>query len=683
MARRQGGADDPRTFGEAFQVRWSKAPDQKKRNYGEVFHNSPGFDALHMIAQDVANARFELYDRRSYLRNPAKATEYKNHPILDFLADPCPRHKELDGFMVHYMTTAYLSMVGEFFWVLERNAQGYPVAAYPVLPTWVVQTWSVTFPYYRIIPQGVTSNREIIVEGDDIIWFKNPSLVDPFGRGRGRDEAIGDELESDEYAAKYQKNLFYNDGQPPMIVSMPDAGRDVVENLKETWIQKVTGWMNARKPMFTNSKVEVQRLTDSVREMDMVESRKALRDIFNQHYALPPEMRGILENSNRATIDSADYLYKKNVLTRMVTRYLQILNRQLVPQFDDTLILVADDIVPADEEKKKADALAAFTAGILKENEVREIFGWPVQPDGDERKKTPAPGLPEKPEPVAEPPKPKPKSVKADTPGQGILPFDDAQADKDKAWARFDRKATKDEAEFKRAARDVAILQKREFWKAFRKSFDAGADAVTAIERASEEVYGLTMDEATAAKIAPAWSRAVTSGYEIADAMLGGGVAFDLYRDEFSAWVESHGLEMAKEINGTTRDKLLALRPEVQVGMESGWSMQKLRNHLNAVYDQLGTTRAELIARTEVLSSINHGQYKVYAGEGVQKKEWVHAGVGVFSRETHMHVAGPIGIHEKFQVEGAPDGMMYPGDPAGGAVNVCNCRCTIYPVLEV
>lgn len=659
-------ADDPATFGQAFQVRWSRAPEQKKRNYGEVFHNSPAFDALDMIAQDLAMVKWEVYDKASYERNPETAIEYKNHPLLDLLHDPCPGHKELDGYMMHYMTAAYLRMVGEFFWVLERNALGYPVAAYPVLPTWVVQRWSITFPYYRVIPQGVTSNREIVINGDDIIWFKNPNLVDPYGSGRGRDEAIGDEIESDEYAAKYQKNLFYNDGQPPLIVSLPDASQEVTANLKETWVQKITGWMNARKPMFTNTKVEVNKLTDSVREMDMVESRKALRDIFNQHYALPPEMRGILENSNRSTIESADYLYKKNVLSRLVYRYCFILNRQLAPQFDKNIILCYDEIVPQDDVAARADALALFNAGIATENEVREIFGWKEQPDGTGRKP--------KPEPVAVAPS---KTPEATGPGVKKKSLD---LDKDKAWNKFDKKASSEEAEFKKAVRDAARVQKAAFWTAFRKSFDGGADAMTALDMAAQEVYGVHMDEATASTLAPAWARAVRAGYETADEILGGGISWDLFRDEFADWVHDHGLEMAKEINGTTRDRLLALRPTVEEAVRNGAGTNVLKRTLNKVYTQLGTTRAEVIARTEVLSSINHGQFRVYQNEGVPMKMWYHAGFGPNSREAHTHVQGPIPMNQDFTVNGIA--MAYPGDPRGGPGEVVNCRCTIIPIFE-
>lgn len=405
-------------YGAGYEIRWSRAPSQSTRNRGEIFHTSPAFDSLDLICQDVSNSLLDacLYDAQAYRKDKESAKEIKDHPLLTLLRDPCPGHIELDGYSVWYMAAAYMRLK-EFFLVIERNGSGQPIALYPAIPQWVVQTPSVTYPYFRVMPQGVTSAQQIEVLPQDMIWFKNPDLTDPFGRGRGRDETIDDEVESDEYAAKYQKNLFYNDGQPPIVIS-GDFDQPTAQVLKESWIQKVTGWINARKPMFLGAtNLKIDKLTDSVREMDMVESRKALRDIFNQHYSLPPEMRGILENSNRSTIDSADYLYKKNVLSRQIKRMLQILNRQLVPQFDQRLTLVCDDLVPQDTQAMQERALKEFQAGLITKNEYCRKVGDKEESNGDWYLRpssvvmVPASEADQVPEPVAvQPPAPNIKS---------------------------------------------------------------------------------------------------------------------------------------------------------------------------------------------------------------------------------------------------------------------------------
>ena len=691
MAKRRppNGGETPEQIRDGYVVRWSRAPDGKNRNFAEVFHRSPGFDALDMIAQDVANADFKVFDKAQLDKDPEKAKPVPNHPICKLLEDPCPGHKEIDGYTLKYITSAYMSFAGEFFWIIERNSSGYPAALYPCPPSWMVQTWSIAFPFYRVLPQGVTSAHEIIVAGDDVVWFKNPNLSDPFGRGRGRDEAIGDELESDEYAAKYQKNLFYNDGQPPLIISLQDADSTAVENLKETWIQKVAGWVNARKPMFTNSKVDVQKLTDSVREMDMVESRKALRDIFNQHYALPPEMRGILENSNRSTIDSADYLYKKNVLSRHARRFAQIITRQLLSQFDERLVFAPVNLVPEDVVTKKKEALDLFRAGLLLENEVRRVYGFQEAPDGNIRLRPGSMGMVLagegniKPEPVVppaapgaeeeeeeeetpKPPKPEKPKNKAYTPAQ-----------RKAFWDKFDRKAIDTEATFQTAVKKLSDRQANMFKAQFDAGISKGLEPVAAMDAAISFVFGTKMDIETFNALAPSWSDGVKSGGLLGSEAVSVSVDWAKANPVFQAWVKDHGLDQAKNINGTTKAYLQQMRAPIEQMIEEGKSIEAITEMLATTFTKLSTSRAELIARTETLSSVNFGQFTIYKQAGVAKKEWLATQDGS-TRESHASMDGKqVGMDDRF-----PNGLLYPGDSAGGAGEVCNCRCTVIPVLE-
>jgi hypothetical protein len=51
------------------------------------------------------------------------------------------------------------------------------------------------------------------------------------------------------------------------------------------------------------------------------------------------------------------------------------------------------------------------------------------------------------------------------------------------------------------------------------------------------------------------------------------------------------------------------------------------------------------------------------------------------SRDSHMEMDGKeVGVDEDFEVSGYP--MAYPGDNRAPAGEVCNCRCSTYPVLS-
>jgi hypothetical protein len=85
-----------------------------------------------------------------------------------------------------------------------------------------------------------------------------------------------------------------------------------------------------------------------------------------------------------------------------------------------------------------------------------------------------------------------------------------------------------------------------------------------------------------------------------------------------------------------------------------------------------------MIARTETLMAsarAKEGQIKEFDAVGVDfEKEWIHDHPKV-PRETHVALSGKrVKRDEKFNVNGKM--MKYPGDPAGGASEVINCRCS-------
>lgn len=98
------------------------------------------------------------------------------------------------------------------------------------------------------------------------------------------------------------------------------------------------------------------------------------------------------------------------------------------------------------------------------------------------------------------------------------------------------------------------------------------------------------------------------------------------------------------------------------------------------VQDALGVaeTRAVTIARTEVVGASNAGSLGAVEalGEyGPARKVWL-ATVDSRTRESHMDADGQeVALDEPFQVGGYD--LEFPGDPAGPAEEVINCRCTV------
>jgi HK97 family phage portal protein len=692
-------------IGNTLTPRWSYPPRRTTQLYYEMFHTSPRLDALKMLAEDVAAAQFKMFDKKKYKFDKDNADPIQEHPIYDILENPMPNNLELDGFVLSFLTEVYLNLIGEAFWVMERANNGIPAEVYPIPPNWMLQTPTTNVPYYLIVPLGNTSHKPLPVDPKDVIWFKEPDIVSPFGRGRARTEAIGDELESDEFAAKYAKNYFYNDATPPLIIEAPGATPDAVERFKESWMQKVGGFLNARKPGVIPWKdSKITKLADSAREMDFVESRKFLRDVCNQHWAQPPELSGILENSNRSTIDSAYYLWTKNVVSKRLMRKQAVLNRQFVPQFDKTVTLVFDNVVPDDAAFDLQVATTGLNAGTITVDEWRHINKKAPLPNGRGDVLLRPFNISEisldKSEPVQEPVAPaKPESAIEETipevPPKKIFKSAFNDEARSIAWKMFDRRATSGEKAFKDAVHKTVERQRKVFKKAIRNNGDIDA----AVSIALRDTFTKDEDKALESDLSPAWLQSMKHGYNQATETLAGkaiegvikkdgvSASWDIVNPKMREWIDTNGLLKAEGINDVTEDKLRkAIAATIAEGLDSGENINQLRNRIldatDGVYDDMDVVRANNIARTETCATVNFGQVTTYKEDNVEQKEWLSS-QDDRTRDDHQIGEGwgdpyVVGIDEDFEIGG--DMMQAPGLGSDPAEN-CNCRCTILPVI--
>lgn len=676
-----------------IQKLWSQAPEANVSSLLELFHTSPRLDAIDIKAQHIAGAPWALYDKAAWEESPDEAQPIKNHPAIDLLTEPCPAYPEIDGAVLMYLTYVYKRITGEAFWWKIRN--GSRIESLYIMPkSWCLQTPSYGSPYFLFIPYGVAGGTSIKARPEDVVWFKSPNAADPYSRGRGRSENMLDEYEADELAAKYQKNYFYNDATPPIAVHAPGANAEEVNQLKQSWFERVGSFLRARAPAFlTWQDAKIEKLSDSAREMDFVESRKFMRDMANQHEQLPPEIMGILENSNRSTIDAAFYLLTKSVLTPELASLDATITSQLIAcDYDNRIVYRHKNTVPEDEAFKLAKVNAGVERGMLKRSEWKKAMGYPVEP-GDEVYVIPF-GLVEtragqRPEPE---PEPEPVEPLEELPAKTI-DFTITKATKGRftpeqkaaIWKTFDTKAASGEPFFMQAVRRIAGAQNKLFHDTFKDELGGSRDFEGAIERTCRKVLGKSADAAVKSGLAPAWLASMKQGFELAREVLGGGIDFTLYNPKFNAWVDKAGLLKAREINDTTRTALREkLAAEVSEGVQAGESMPKIAARIRAaadgVYKNMSEARAMTIARTETMSSVNAGQFEVYKGEGATKKEWL-ATQDDRTRDAHIEANGQVvGIDEAFVVDG--EELMYPGAPTGSAGNLCNCRCTVLPVLE-
>lgn len=329
------------------------------------------------VVRDAALRGLHRDNRQRHLVRLLKAgllREVVDHPMLDLLANP---NDMMTGDVALKVTQIWLDIKGEAFWLVAFNADGTPGSLYPVPPHWVTAVPTTEAPYFVISAGGL----QMRIEQRAVVWLRDVDPENPYGRGTGVAESLGDELETDEYAAKYLKSWFFNSAAPSLIVAFEGATGPQLKEARELWERTHRGVHNAHRTHFASGKMNAQKLDTAFREQQLVELRRMERDTVIQVFNVPPECVGIIENSNRATIDAASYMYAVGVEHPRI-EFLRIqVSSQLMPLYpgSEYALLEATLSVPEDLSRRLEVMKAQPTAFEL--NEWRTEAGYEPHPE--------------------------------------------------------------------------------------------------------------------------------------------------------------------------------------------------------------------------------------------------------------------------------------------------------------
>lgn len=162
------------------------------------------------------------------------------------------------------------------------------------------------------------------------------------------------------------------------------------------------------------------------------------------------------------------------------------------------------------------------------------------------------------------------------------------------------------------------------------------------------------------------------------------GVSFDLEAEFAQEFIQNRANQLTANVTQTTYDAITAALAE---GVGEGEGIPDLAARIEAVFNDMrgpgsfdanSGVRSVAIARTEVTSAFGASTRAAITGlpaDVVAAVQWI-ATPGGRTRESHATADGQIvAVSEPFIVGG--HSMLYPGDPAGPADEVINCRCAL------
>jgi HK97 family phage portal protein len=675
------------------------APVQKTVSYGEIFGHGISMDkffnqvikpyesiatvykAVKALCDNVPQAKLNIY-------NKATDEETDDPTLRALIENPNPTQSQSD-FIQEWV--GYYALYGEGFikMVLSLGqvagiARGLPAQLYnldpskikEVLDSYMLKEWRYGTTIYQL--------QELIHTKD----------FNPYNRYRGMSplKPIADEMEIDQASLTFNSAFFKNNANAGLILSTDDQlGKDQREALIKTLKAKYSGGENAFKTLILEKGLKPQDTGHSShKEMEFIEQKRLMREEILGIWRTPKALFNITDDLNYATFMGQMRVFWLYGLMPIMRKLEDSLNKNIVTPYNANLRIGFDyKNTPAFQEDFKERAV---TAEILNRigftgNEINEKLelGFEDKTWRDDWwinfSLVPAKDA-------------------------GTIREDQQQANADRLQAIADQNNNNNNnGQEPNAGKSLAMnVRKSNFIKMFLKGqgnierlmeskisryFMELRTKVLKLSVEDLKHHTLNIDwqaenERLVKLIKPVMLEGIKTGVAIGEQVLGRKKHLDdqSFEHRVNSLLQIR-MDKLTGINNTIKNRLTntlatTLNEQIQAGASATQQVEALREAVRSFFN-LSASRALLIARTESGGAVNGGSMLYYQNEGVQAKEWVTAHDELV-RESHREAEaqGAIPMANSFA-----NGLMYPQDQSSGEpAEVCNCRCSLLPVVE-
>lgn len=310
--------------------------------------------------------------------------EVPRHPALDTWNNPNPHmtQRELVETWIQHE-----ELVGDGFLAVETLGLGFPVELWPLRPDRMSPVPSRDDYLAGWEMRGV-DGQTTRFEPREILQLKHgPHPTDPY-RGMGPVATLLWTLGSHEAAQIWNQMFFTNGATPRGVWSIDDdVDDDEFTDFQRRLAEQHQGSRNAHRDLVVDNGAKYTPISISAKDLQLVEQFGVNADMIREAYAMSKTMLGASESeTNRATAETAEYVFAKYQLVDRLDKIKDILNLRFLPLYGTSARGVEfryRNPVPADEEGERAErdskvtaAHAAITAGA-DPAETYEAYGLP------------------------------------------------------------------------------------------------------------------------------------------------------------------------------------------------------------------------------------------------------------------------------------------------------------------
>lgn len=659
--------------------------------------------------------------RVPWLLDDGRGNEIERHPLLDLLARPNDRDS---GIVFTEKVLSFELLAGNSYIYMARSGLtkldggAYPPRyLYSLRPDRMKAVASSDWRQPIAFWEYTAASQKVPFKIEDIVHLLEFHPTNDW-YGLSRLEVAARDVDISNQAKAWNKSILQNFMTPAGLFNFKNGLQEEQrEDFRKEVEQSSAGTDNAGKFIITEGEATWTQMSMVPKDLDWQNGQKQTMRQICAIFGVPSMLLGDTEATTYNNYQEArKALYEETVLP-LLDIYVCELNARLVKLFGEGLTLSYDrDSIEALQEERSTKYAYLATANWLSINEKRQACGYDDIVEGDVVMVSMADV------PLAQavaPPAPVPAALDPFA-GEG----DDGKPPKDEGGEEDDE--TEPRAGTPKKTRGVPAVK---FIRAIKKSYwteDGRRHKLWAAfdqrARAAEKSF---VSEATRYQMRQADEiRARVKTYPSVNSIS----ATDLlnvkdetkrYAQEFKTWYVDHAMRAGRagvaatkgEVYEETKAKPPRWSFDLKPGQEeqlksmvydSGTKVNKSTIDIiyrtlsaaqqdNATIDQFAQqiweqvdkfspNRARLWAETESTKVDNWAMLEGYKQGGAELKGW-NCQMLDTSREDHVVADGEeVPLDEPFIKTGEP--MMYPGDPAGSAGNVCRCRCSQYPVTR-
>jgi HK97 family phage portal protein len=598
-------------------------------------------------------------------------------------------------------TVSQLLSCGNALWVLKRDAPKQPPNEILVfgMEGWECKTDAQNIiTEYKFRQPG--QSAIVTLAPYKVIHFRTWNPHSPIW-GIGPLEAARNAAEQDYMASLYNRSFFTNSAMPGGIIKMPQGSyitADQWAGIKAQFNDLHMGPLNAFRVAGIPDGGEFEQISLSHRDMMFIEQRKWNRAEVLACFGVPPSEAGIFDDVQKAVQESVERgFWNKTLLpimaliedTLRAQFFLPLDNERTWGKFDTSGVAAlqknkgelitqarqlwdmgvplntANEYLGLDLPEIDGGDIGYLPMGVLPADDMNEPAEEPEPAGPMPPQFAPKPEEEPEPEPEDEEEEPEPEKAAPSAQQRVVFPHTPVQA---RLWDEWARSIAPSERGMQESVRVYLMRVKKWLAEQLAKHdavADIPADALMLSDKWDKDLRSLAAEH---------YRRiAVTMKPRVEARLKKLGIDFELnLKDKrLVEYMRSKEIKIV-DLNDRIRS---GVREALAGAQEETLTVNELQEEIFSVM-QDSRARALRIARTETSSAANGVEYVAHNIAGVKTHMWL-AEMDENTRESHLACMreGDIAVGTKFS-----NGLRFPGDPAGEASEVVNCRCSLIPV---